>query len=147
MMLTVEKVMFLRGVEIFTSVQDEYLGDVAVRMKEVHLVAGETLFHRGDTGTLMYVIVKGKMRIQVDDRVLAELRELDVLGEMAALDPEARSASAIAVEDTYLLSLSHDDIRHLMEVDVEVATGIIRTLCRRLRKVAASQQTPAHAND
>jgi CRP/FNR family transcriptional regulator, cyclic AMP receptor protein len=129
--------MFLRGVEIFSSVHDEYLADVANRTKEVHLAAGETLFARGDTGTLMYVIVKGRMRIHVEDRVLAELGELEVLGEMAALDPEPRSANATAIEDTYLLSLSHHDIRHLMEIDVEVATGLIRTLCRRLRKVAA----------
>jgi CRP/FNR family transcriptional regulator, cyclic AMP receptor protein len=138
MMLTVEKVMFLRGVEIFSSIHDEYLADVARRMKEVRLSAGETLFKRNDIGNLMYVIVKGKMRIHLEDRIVAELGELDVLGEMAALDPESRSASATAIEDTYLLTLSHHDIRDLMEVDVEVAMGLIRTLCRRLRKVIAS---------
>jgi CRP-like cAMP-binding protein len=137
-MLTVEKVIFLRGVEIFTSVHDEYLADVARRMKEVHLAAGETLFKKGDTGTLMYVIFRGKIRIHIENRVLAELGELEVLGEMAALDPEPRSASATAVEDTYLLSLSHHDLRHLMEIDVEVASGLIRTLCRRLRQVETS---------
>jgi CRP-like cAMP-binding protein len=136
MMLTVEKVIFLRGVEIFSSVDDEYLADVAQRMKEVHLAPGETLFRKGDTGTLMYVIVSGKIRIHVEDRLLAELSELDVLGEMAALDPEPRSASATAITETFLLSLSHLDIRDLMAVDVEVATGLIRTLCRRLRKMA-----------
>jgi CRP/FNR family transcriptional regulator, cyclic AMP receptor protein len=138
MMLTVEKVMFLHNVEIFSSIPDEYLADVARRMKEVHLAAGEMLFKKNDTGTLMYVIVRGKVRIHVEDRVLAELGELDVLGEMAALDPEPRSASATATENTYLLSLSHHDIRYLMEIDVEVSTGLIRTLCRRLRKVIAS---------
>jgi CRP-like cAMP-binding protein len=86
----------------------------------------------------MYVIINGKIRIHVEDRVLAELGELDVLGEMAALDPEPRSATATATEDAFLLSLSHHDIRHLMEIDVEVAIGLIRTLCRRLRKFAAS---------
>jgi CRP-like cAMP-binding protein len=138
MMLMVEKVMFLRGVDIFSSVPDEYLADVARRMKEVHLAAGETLFKKGDTGMLMYVIVRGKMRIHVEDRVLAELSSPDVLGEMAALDPEPRSASATAIEDTYLLSLSHNDVQRLIEIDVAVANGLIRTLCRRLRKVATS---------
>jgi len=138
MMLTIEKVMFLRGVEIFSSIHDEYLADVARRMKEIHLSAGQTLFSKSDAGNLMYVIVRGKIRIHLEDRTVAELGELDVLGEMAALDPEPRSASATAIEDTYLLTLSHDDIRALMEVDVEVAMGLIRTLSRRLRKVIAS---------
>jgi CRP-like cAMP-binding protein len=138
MMLTIEKVMFLRGVEIFASIHDEYLADVARRMKEVRLSAGETLFKKNDVGNLMYVIVRGKIRIHLDDRTVAELGEQDVLGEMAALDPEPRSASATALEDSYLLTLSHDDIRALMEVDVEVAMGLIRTLSRRLRKVIAS---------
>ena len=132
-MLTVEKVMFLRSVGIFSSVGDEYLADIAQRMDEVHMAAGHTLFKKGDTGTLMYVIVNGKIRIHVDDDTLAELGELDVLGEMAALDPEPRSASATTIEDTTLLSLGNDDLRQLMEIDAELASGIIRMLCRRLR--------------
>jgi CRP-like cAMP-binding protein len=144
MMPNADKVTLLRSVGIFSSVDAKHLADVAHRTKEVQLSAGEALFKRGDTGTLMYVILKGKMRVHVDDRVLADLGELDVLGEMAALDPEPRSASVTALENTVLLSLSHSDIRRLIKIDVEVAVGLIRTLCRRLRKVA-SQSVAAPA--
>ena len=144
MMPTAEKVRLLRSIGIFSSVDAKHLSDVADRTKEVHLSAGEALFKRGDTGTLMYVILNSRVRVHVADRVLAELGELDVLGEMAALDPEPRSASVTAIENTLLLSLSHSDIRRLIKIDVEVAIGLIRTLCRRLRKVA-SQAAPASA--
>ena len=144
MMPTAEKVRLLRSIGIFSSVDAKHLADVADRTKEVHLSAGETLFKRGEAGTLMYVILKGRMRVHVEDRVLAELGELDVLGEMAALDPEPRSASVTAIENSLLLSLSHHDVRRLIKIDVEVAIGLIRTLCRRLRKVA-SQTAPASA--
>jgi CRP-like cAMP-binding protein len=143
-MSSADKVALLRSVGIFSSVDAKHLADVAHRTKELQLSAGETLFKRGDTGTLMYVILKGKMRVHVDDRVLADLGELDVLGEMAALDPEPRSASVTAIKDSLLLSLSHHDVLHLIKIDVEVAVGLIRTLCRRLRKVA-SQSVPAPA--
>jgi CRP-like cAMP-binding protein len=144
MMPTAEKVRLLRSIGIFSSVDAKHLAEVADRTKEVQLSAGETLFKRGETGTLMYVILKGRMRVHVEDRVLAELGELDVLGEMAALDPEPRSASVTAIENSLLLSLSHHDVRRLIKIDVEVAIGLIRTLCRRLRKVA-SQAAPASA--
>jgi CRP-like cAMP-binding protein len=144
MLPTNEKVRFLRHVGILSSIEDDRLTDLACRMKEVRLSAGETLFKRGDTGTLMYIIMKGTMRVHVEDRVLAELGERDVLGEMAALDPEPRSASVTAIENSLLLSLDHHDIRRLIKLDVEVALGLIRTLCRRLRRVA-SQSVAAPA--
>ena len=140
-MMIVEKVMLLRSVGIFASVADEYLTDVAQRAGEVRLAAGETLFEKDDPGTMLYVIVNGRIRIHANQVTLAELGELETVGEMAALDPERRSASATAIDDTYLLSLSHRDIRELMEIDVEVAIGIVRVLCRRLR-AANLRNTP-----
>ena len=137
MLPTSEKVRFLRHIGIFSSIEEERLADVASRMKEVQLSAGETLFKRGDAGTLMYIIMKGTMRVHVEGRVLAELGEREVLGEMAALDPEPRSASVTAMENSLLLSLDHHDVRRLIKLDVEVAIGLIRTLCRRLRRVAS----------
>ena len=66
---------------------------------------------------------------------VGELGERYVVGEMAALDPEPRSASVSALDDSLLLKLTSEDLDLLMSEDVEVARGIIQTLCRRLRSV------------
>lgn len=66
---------------------------------------------------------------------VGELGERNVVGEMAALDPEPRSASVSALDDSLLLKLTSEDLDLLMSEDVEVARGIIQTLCRRLRSV------------
>ena len=137
-MQTIEKVIFLRGVGIFASVDDEYLAEVARRMNEVRLAPAQVLFEKGDEGHLMYIIVSGRVRVHSDNRTIAELGEQEVIGEMAVLDPERRSASVTAIQDTLLLSLTHRDMYALIEADVEVARGLIRVLCRRLRKTVNS---------
>jgi len=61
-----------------------------------------------------------------------------VVGEMAALDPEPRSAQVRATQDALLLRLTDQDLDLLMSEDAEVARAIIQTLCRRLRNARAT---------
>jgi CRP-like cAMP-binding protein len=58
----------------------------------------------------------------------------DVFGEMALLDPEPRSATVTAVEDTALLRLDQASFQELLEERSEVARSIIKVLTRRLRE-------------
>ncbi len=132
-MLTIEKMLVLRTVDVFAAVREEYLESVAASSTEVRLAAGEALFAEGDFGTSLFVIVSGRMEVVAGGRRLAEMGERDVVGEMAALDPEPRSATVSALEDCLLLRLTNEDLDLLMRDDVEVARGIIQTLCRRLR--------------
>ena len=63
--------------------------------------------------------------------------ERDVVGEMAALDPQPRSARVSALQEALLLRLTDQDLDLLMSEDAEVARAIIQTLCRRLRHARA----------
>ncbi len=134
MMITIEKVLVLRTAGIFSAMQEEYLADVAERAREVELAAGETLFREGELGTTMYLITRGRLRVERDGQTLAELGDGEVVGEMSAVDPEARSATVLALEPSTLLCIDHSDIQILLAEDPEVARGIIQVLCRRLRQ-------------
>lgn len=133
MLLTIEKVMILKSVKIFSETPDEYLVDVANILKEIHVKAGEEIFKKGDIGTSMYVIVEGKVRVHDETREFAVLHERDVFGELAALDPEPRSATTTAVEASHLFCLDGDALYELMAENIEVARGIIHVLCQRMR--------------
>mgnify|MGYP006188340831 CR=1 FL=1 len=74
---------------------------------------------------------------RVDQDAARPLGEREVVGEMAALDPEPRSARVSATQDALLLRLTDQDLDLLMSEDAEVARAIIQTLCRRLRHARA----------
>jgi CRP-like cAMP-binding protein len=133
MLSTVEKIIILKTVDIFTETPDSILAEVAALLKEVELHNGETIFEKGDPGDCMYIIVTGEVRAHDEGRTLNHLGEGDVFGEMAVLDPEPRVASITALEDTLLLRLDQEPFYELMEDRIEVARGIIRVLSGHLR--------------
>ena len=134
MLSTIERVLMLRTVEMFADASDDVLADVAWLLREVHAPAGQRLIEQGELGTTMYVVVSGAVRVHAGEAELAVLRERDVFGELAALDPEPRSASVTAVEDALLLALEHAPLLELIGDRPEVARGVIRYLCDRVRR-------------
>jgi hypothetical protein len=133
MLSTVEKVLILKTVSMFSQTPDHVLADVANLLEEVDVSEQETIFTQGDPGDSLYVIVDGKVRVHDGERLLNYLGERDVFGEMALLDPEPRLASVTAVEATRLFRLDQAPFYELMAERPEVATGIIRVLSGRLR--------------
>jgi CRP/FNR family cyclic AMP-dependent transcriptional regulator len=112
---------------------DRVLADVAAICEQVQASPGETIFQKGEIGKSLYVIATGRVRVHDGDQTLEYLTEGQVFGEMALLEPEPRSASVTAMEDTYLLRLDQEPFFELLEDQCEVARGMIRVLTRRLR--------------
>ena len=133
MLAMAEKISILRSVNLFIETPDDILAEVADLLAEVVFKAGETIFEQGDYGDAMYIIVEGRARIHSGGRTLITLEKHSVFGEMAALDPEPRSATATAMEDVHLLQLAREPFYRLIGHRMEVATGIIHILCERLR--------------
>lgn len=133
MLTTIERVIILKDVELFAETPDELLAEVAGLLTEVELSPGQAVFHKGDAGDSLYVLVSGRMRVHDGDYTIGLLGESEVFGEMALLDTETRMAAVTAVEDTLLLRLDQESFYELMDTRSEVARGIIRVLTARLR--------------
>jgi CRP/FNR family cyclic AMP-dependent transcriptional regulator len=133
MSLALTNILMLKSISIFSQLDEDVLREVAEILDEVHCRAGATLFQKGDPGTSMYIIFEGSVRVHDGQRVLNHLGPGDVVGEMAALDPQPRSASITAVEDTVLFRLEREPFRRLMGDRVEVAWKVVEILCRHLR--------------
>lgn len=133
MLSTIEKVIILKTVSVFGRTADDVLADVAALLEEVEVPAGEPIFHKGDLGDSLYIIVAGKVRVDDGDRLLNYLGERDVFGEMALLDAEPRVASVTAVEPTRLLRLDQTPFFELITDRPEIAIGLIRVLTGHLR--------------
>jgi CRP-like cAMP-binding protein len=128
-----ERLLILRTVSMFAEAPPEVQGRAAALLDEVTYRAGEGIFVKGDPGSCMYIIAEGKVRVHDGDLIFNYLGKFDVFGEMAVLDPEPRSASVTAEEDTRLLRLEQSSLYELMAGQTEVVRGIIRILSQRLR--------------
>jgi uncharacterized protein len=133
MRTAVDKLITLKSASIFAETSDEILGEIVGLLGDDYFPAGATVFRQGDLGTSLYIIAQGRVRVHDGERTLNFLGRRDVFGEMAALDPEPRSATVTAVDDTHLLRLDREPLFALMGHRPEVARGIVHVLCDRLR--------------
>jgi CRP-like cAMP-binding protein len=133
MISTVEKVLFLKGVDLFSAIPGEDLAQIAQISDEVDLDAGESIFKEGDRGDSLYLIVIGQVRIHRGASEIAVLGERQVFGEMALLEGEPRSATATAVGECTCLRIQQEDFQDILAEKSEIAQGIIKVLSRRLR--------------
>lgn len=133
-MLTFEKVMILRSLEIFSRTPEEQLVELAGSLKTLRISAGHRLIERGTVGTTMFILIRGALRVHIGEQEIARISERETVGEMAALDGEPRSTDVSALEDCELFELDGEVLFDMMSEHVEIARGIIQVLCGRLRK-------------
>jgi CRP/FNR family transcriptional regulator, cyclic AMP receptor protein len=95
--------------------------------------AGSTVFREGDEADELFVIKSGKVRIQIGNRTLTELGPDTIFGEMALIDNEPRSATAIAVTDVELVPVGEKQFLFLVSQTPYVALKVMRVLVQRLR--------------
>lgn len=134
MRLTLEKILILKSAELFSAVPEEDLAPVAAILDEVDVETGQDVIVEGDIGTAMYIIVEGRVCVHRGDQDLAMLGAREIFGELAALDPEPRSATVTALEQTQLLKLSAAPLLELLGDNPAVMQGILKVLCRRIRR-------------
>lgn len=134
MLTTVEKVLFLKSIDLFRALPSEELSQIAEIAEEQPLVAGDLVFSEGEPGDALYLVVEGAVKVHKGDKQLVQLGVRDVVGEMAVLDGDPRSASVTVVKDAVLLKIGRDDFRDILNERPEIAMGVIKVLSRRLRE-------------
>jgi CRP-like cAMP-binding protein len=95
--------------------------------------AGEIIFKEGDQGAEFFVIQKGKVDIQIGNRLLGTLGDHDIFGEMALIDTAPRSATAVAKTDARIVPIGEKQFVFLVSRTPHFALNVMRILVRRLR--------------
>ncbi len=140
MLSTIEKVIFLKEVPFFSGMTVTQLRALAGIAEEVSFQGDEMIFREGEPGTSLYVIVNGRVGIEhaaegsSSVARLATLEPRHYFGETSIFDQSPRSASAIAVGQTLLLSIRREPLVALVENNPTLALELIRVLNRRLRE-------------
>ncbi|MBI5546416.1 MAG: cyclic nucleotide-binding domain-containing protein [Deltaproteobacteria bacterium] len=134
MITTVEKVLFLKSVDLFSQIPGEDLAQIALITSEEGREAGEDVVVEGEVGDALYVVLDGRVRVRTKDREVAQLGARECFGEMALLDASPRSATVTAITDVALLKISREDFQEIMADKHAISLGVIKVLTRRLRE-------------
>src|SRR5262245_49979420 len=129
----------LRTVPVFADLADADVEALARLCTRRHYPKDTVVFFENEEGDFFFMIVEGRIKVTIlgdDGReiILSVLGPGDFFGEMALLDNEPRSATAIAAEETELLCLHRNDLQTVLADNRAILTSFIRVLTSRLRK-------------
>jgi HEAT repeat protein len=136
---TVERILLLRDVPIFSNLSPEDLKQVADVAREQWLPGDAILCRAGEEGNAMYIIVSGAVRVQKDsdgnEKDLAVRREGDFVGEMAIIESAPRMATLRALGELRVLVIDGEAFTAILRDRPEVSISMMKTLSRRLREM------------
>jgi CRP-like cAMP-binding protein len=109
------------------------------RARIVALDKGRVLFSKGDRGTSACLVLEGSLRITTpaaDGRevLLALIGAGEIVGEIAMLDGQQRTATVTAETDCRIMILERRDVLETIRRHPEVAMRLLEVLCGRLRR-------------
>jgi CRP-like cAMP-binding protein len=127
-----EGVALLYGVPLFQPLRRPLVEQLASRLEQVHVRAGDVVVREGDVGDLFYVIESGALDASHDGRLLSHMTTGDHFGEIALLRDVPRTASVVAAEDSVLQTIQREDFLAALTGDEELRGRTESVAARRL---------------
>jgi voltage-gated potassium channel len=117
-------------VPFFNGVGADVVAEVARLLRPRDVQAGTVIMRRGEPGDCMYFVVSGEIEIRLRPTPL-RFGPGAFFGEIALVTGEPRTATAVAVKSSVLLSLHVTDFRHLTARRPELTAAIEEEAARR----------------
>ncbi|MFI5397006.1 MAG: cyclic nucleotide-binding domain-containing protein [Candidatus Binatia bacterium] len=99
--------------------------------------AGQPIFNEGQPGDVMFVVKEGEVDLVVHGKVVETVGPGGILGEMALIDGNPRSATAVAKTDCQLAPINEARLQFLVQQTPYFAIEVMRVLAKRLRHMDA----------
>ena len=126
---------FLRNVPVLAGLSYELLERLAGQVKDVRVRAGTWIMREGESADSMFIVRSGRLEVieeGLPETLIRTLRRGDVVGELALLREETRSASVRARLDTELVELGRAEFEALIKEAPSFALGLLRAMGERL---------------
>jgi CRP/FNR family transcriptional regulator len=133
-----DKLTALAGVKLFEGLPGPQLASLAEIAVLKRVKAGETLFEAGQPGTHFYAVVTGKVRVyraapSGKEQILHVFGAGEAFAEVPVFEGKTYPASAQALEDSLLVSITRKGFAEVLRKDPELALGVMALLSARLR--------------
>lgn len=128
----------LTSVPLFASLDRRAIAGLARQASRRVYAPGEAIVREGETGTALYVIVRGRVRVEHGSgpasAAVGNLGPGDFFGELALIEDRPRSASVVAVDETECLLFVVWEFRALLKEHPQMALPIMNALIARLHR-------------
>lgn len=108
-------------------------------VESVEASDGTVVFTQGEAGDALYVVARGEVEVLSGGRSIARLGPGEVVGEMALVSGEPRSATVRAAGDAELMRIDKSDFDRLVASSPPLALALSRLLAQRLGATSARQ--------
>jgi diguanylate cyclase (GGDEF)-like protein len=128
----------LASVPLFRPLTNEERDLLIKQASEEVYPAGHSIIQEGDLSDRVFVILSGRARVvevapgTPTEVILSELGEGEIVGELAVIRRQARSATVVALERTHCLVLDQNDFLRVLQTSVGLALDLLRVLARRV---------------
>jgi eukaryotic-like serine/threonine-protein kinase len=127
---------FLINTDLLLAAREDAKSQLIAQMNPVELKAGERLISQGEQGDRFYLIQNGSCRVTLekDDQIhlISRLKSGDLVGEMAILTGEIRTANVDAETDMVVWSIGRSQFDELCGVYRELREFLTQIVTRRL---------------
>jgi CRP-like cAMP-binding protein len=133
----------LHGCRLFSALDEPTLAIVAGAMGPRRFRAGEVVFHAGDPGEALFVVVTGAVKITLpsedgsEPAILTTIGPGGFFGELALLDGAGRSASAVALGPVETMVLHRDAFETLVDEQPALRRALLVSLAAEIRRLTS----------
>jgi cAMP-dependent protein kinase regulator len=135
---TIEKILFLKSVDLFAHASIEELGRIAALTEEVRFEAGATILREGEPVDAIYLILRGRAVVEKNGVRLRELGETQGFATVAALDLLPAEHTVTSLEPLQALKLEVGDFHEILSQDYALVRAVFRVLGRLIREADSS---------
>jgi CRP/FNR family transcriptional regulator, cyclic AMP receptor protein len=124
----------IKGVPLFSDLDDRELRQIAQSMKERTFSAGDVVTEEGKGGVGFFVIDDGNAKVSVGGQERGALGPGDYFGEIALIADIDRTATITAESDLRCYGMTFWDFRPLVENNASIAWKLLQAMAQRLKQ-------------
>jgi len=137
--------------DLFRKLSDRELDDLVRAVQLRRVAARETLFHKGDPGNQLFLIVDGVLKAQTtsasgDDIVFSIMGPGEMFGELALMRGGKRTASVIAIRDCALIVIDRRELFPFLRRNPDAALKLLEVLAARVERLTARVEDKTFLN-
>jgi CRP-like cAMP-binding protein len=138
-----ELCLMIEQAQIFADLTRQEVEELASYMQAYEAKKGVQIFHEGEKGTFLCVVVAGRVEIyketlERERKLIAAVRPGKSMGEMSVIDDQPHSASAVASQDSKLLLITKNRFQLLTQerpaLGLKILWKLARLISFRLRQ-------------